>query len=137
MDQINEDIYKRVELFQNALHQEQGFFWNRFTAFATLHAGLFVVSTSGDVQAHLLPRMVILILGFLLSLSWAAIQWLSLQYVDRPKVRYYDLARKLGLEPQEESLGRRLSSTDLAFWSVIPVVLMWGTLLYIAVTKST
>jgi hypothetical protein len=132
MDPINEEKYRRVELFQDAVHQQQHFFWNRFTAFATLHAGLFVVATT--VQARFIPRTIILVLGIGLSLMWAAIQWRSLQYVDQPKIRYYELARALDLVPREDASDRRSSSTDWAFWSVIPVVLVWLVLLYVALT---
>jgi hypothetical protein len=45
-----EDQYRRLEIAQNALHAENDVFWTRFSGFATLQAGLLVITTAETLR---------------------------------------------------------------------------------------
>jgi len=126
--------------------REQELFWLRFYAFATLHAGAFVLATSSSVTR---PR-VVAIFGALLAVVWVLVQWLSLRYADRSKPDYNELRQKIGiLWPHEEGnivktdagvktnlstrllRARRASSTDLGFWVAAIVFACWIAALFL------
>lgn len=85
----DDEKYRRFELLQAERHQEQAHFWNRFTAFATLHADIFVIATSTNVQSQRIASLGVAIAGLGLSGLWAEVQRLSLRYVDRWKPIYH------------------------------------------------
>lgn len=122
----DDEKYRRFELLQAERHQEQAHFWNRFTAFATLHAGIFVIATSTNVQSQRIASLGVAIAGLGLSGLWAEVQRLSLRYVDRWKPIYHSEREGLGLGFQGEQLNPRVSSTDLA--NAVPwvVFFVWG-----------
>jgi len=126
--------------------REQELFWLRFYAFATLHAGAFVLATSSSVTR---PKVVALF-GALLAVVWVLVQWLSLRYADRAKPDYNALRQALGiLWPHEEGYilntgadsqsrlstrvlrERRASSTDLGFWVAAIVLACWIAALFL------
>ena len=126
--------------------REQEIYWQRFYAFATLHAGAFVLVTSNSIRY---PKA-IAIVGFALGIAWFYIQWLSLSYADRAKAHYHELRKALGIYwPHEASeaanvtvtgkttpvvkLGfrekilrqKRISSTDIGLGVTGLVVICW------------
>lgn len=82
---------------------EQNLFWQRFTAFSALNAGLFVLAASTSLQSVRAMKLV----GAGLGLAWSAIQWLSLRYTKRDKNDYYSLCNDLTL-PHDHSFSLEL-----------------------------
>ena len=131
------DDYRRFEIIQNALHHEQEIFWTRFTGFATLHAGLFVIATATNIQAKPMAGLFVAILGITLSATWAEVQRLSLRYVDRWKPLYHSERERLSLDiSSERPLDPRFSSTDLANFVPWAVAAAWVALFLIIVTTA-
>jgi hypothetical protein len=127
------DKYRRFEIIQTERHQEQGFYWTRFTGFATLHAGLFVIATSSTVQNRAWATLLLAVLGIVLSALWAEVQWLSLRYVDRWKPAYFAEARRLRFDIDAVKLNREWSSTDLGRYVPFAVLILWAFLVILAV----
>ncbi len=73
--------------------REQEIFWQRFYAFATLHAGAFVLYSSDAVKR----KTPIAAAGLALGVVWLYTQWASLHYANRPKKLYHAVCRKLGI----------------------------------------
>jgi hypothetical protein len=67
-------------------------YWQRFYAFATLHAALIVLVTAASFLDNW-TRLLIAALSLALALLWVPIQYLSLIYVDRWK-EYLQRARE-------------------------------------------
>lgn len=91
-----------------------------------MHAGLLVIATTQTAKAI----MTIVYLGIGLSIIWMAIQWRSLNYANKHKIKYYQLTEELGLEERRGKsawnwLEQRTSSTDLASVVPIVVVIVW------------
>ena len=103
--------------------QQQAFYWQRFAAFAALHAGLFVLATSNSLT----ESWPIEWLGALLGLIWVLVQWASLHYVDRVKPQYHELRERMGIRYDDHWLFNRrsLSSTDLALYGTLVLLLIW------------
>jgi hypothetical protein len=72
-------------------HQEQGWFWNRFSSFTAIHAGLFAFNGVAT------PSKIVMAVGLGLAIGWIVIQALSLQYINRSKGRLHAYERVLGL----------------------------------------
>lgn len=73
------DKWQRANLVLAITSTEQTQYWNRFAAFAALHAGLIVISRS---------EWYVSAFGVILALVWCAVQWLSVNYVDRDKSEF-------------------------------------------------
>lgn len=80
-------------------NQEQGWFWSRFGAFATLHAGLLVLITSDAVKEF---RPSFAVAGLCLAGLWAAVQGRSLTYVVGSKKPFHRYLMILGLRSPDE-----------------------------------
>lgn len=74
--------------------REQDIFWQRFSSFATLHAGAFVLYSSDAPSS----KYTVALAGFILSILWIYIQWASLEYADRAKTLYHPLREYLGID---------------------------------------
>lgn len=102
-------------------HQEQGWYWARFSALTAVHAGLFAFSS---VQERSPGLRILLTAGMLFSGFWIWIQWLSLGYVNRSKERQHAYERNLGLRPMERQRWRP-ASTDVGFLMTVGVGIAW------------
>lgn len=127
-------LSKIIPTIQEHRFQEQAFFWSRFSAFATLHGGLFVLATSNAIK----NQQYISYLGVLLGLLWIFIQWASLYYVDRWKGQYYEYLKLMEINLKRHWLFSRprFSSTDFAVFTTIIVFILW-VLIAIGVIKIT
>ncbi len=70
-----DDQYRRFEIAQNALHAENDVFWTRFSAFATLQAGLLVITTAETLKGY--PTIVIAAFGVVLAYIWRRVNQLG------------------------------------------------------------
>ena len=113
----------KFNILHDRINQEQNFFWQRFTAFSALHAGLFILVGSkayGNLG-------LVSIIGVVLAFAWFLIQWASLYYVDRNKSAYYDLCRDsdIPVPPKHWLFRKGLSSTNIGFAVSIVTLLFW------------
>lgn len=108
-------------------NQEQSWFWSRFSAFATLHAGLFVLITSDAIARE--HRYRFAIAGFALAACWAIIQAKSLSYVRSSKKPYHTYRVVLGLNTREHNVeSTRRFTASSTFWGVLTafvVLITW------------
>lgn len=103
---------------------EQNFFWQRFTAFSALHAGLLVIVASTSSAA---APVYLNIVGLVLAVAWVLIQWASLYYVNRSKDRYYAMCQARGIDPPPKHWLFKgvLSSTDIGVWVSVVTLIFW------------
>lgn len=112
--------------------REQEIYWQRFYAFATLHAGWFVVLASDFARPN---REWVARLGFLLGLIWVYAQWASLHYANRWKPSYHALLRDLNIQYEAHGLfaslfssSRWASSTNAGLATAVLLCAVWGWL---------
>ena len=122
-DDLSASEHLRFTILHDRVNQEQIFFWQRFTAFSALHAGLFVLVGSKEYGNLGLTS----IIGLVLALGWFLAQWASLYYVDRNKGTYYDLCKKVNVPvPAKHWLFRRwLSSTNIGVAVSLVTLMFW------------
>jgi hypothetical protein len=106
------------------VYQEQNFYWQRFSAFATLHAALFVLVTATMIGSQFWSGVFVSILSIGLAITWIAVQSVSLKYVDRWKSDFHTERELAGILPTVET-DRRYSSTDLGWWVPVGVLVLW------------
>lgn len=132
-----EKEYRRFQLVQAERHQEQAHFWSRFTAFATLHAGIFIFATATNVLDRPIATILIAIVGIILAAIWAEVLRLSLHYVNRWKPEYHATRAKLNFHfPDENTTDPRYSSTDLALIVPYAVLAIWAAQIVIMVLPA-
>lgn len=121
--ETEEDRVRLFHLVQEQYLQQQAFYWQRYAAFAVLHGGLFVLATSDSLTKSWPVEW----LGAVLSVIWVLVQWASLHYVDRMKPQYHELREQMGIRYEGHWLFNRrwLSSTDLALYGTLFVLLIW------------
>ena len=130
------ELSARGSLFAHIANQasaEQEWFWSRFSAFATLHAGLLVfarVDTSGAIEWILSGA------GLLLGATWVAVQSLSRSYVHRSKARLHAFEALFGLRQIESGTSLRPHSTDYGVWTARLVFLVWAITLGFALQRG-
>lgn len=90
----NKGAMELLRFLNDQVLREQEIYWQRFYAFATLHAGAFVLATSNSLRY---PKAIAAI-GIVLALTWLYVQWLSLYYADRAKPRYHDMRKWLRID---------------------------------------
>jgi len=105
-------------------YREQDFYWQRFTAFATLHAALFVLVTATLTVSRFWSSLLISILSICLAIIWFAVQHISLKYVDRWKPAFHAERELIGIKSQIDT-DYRYSSTDLAWWVPLGIFVVW------------
>jgi hypothetical protein len=111
------------EWLSEEISREQEFYWTRFTAFATLHAGLLVLITSDALKRpHILAGVAIA-----LGVIWFYIQLASLHYVNRlkPLFRAAREARGIDYLPHRVFSRRFLSTTDVALVVPFGLTVLW------------
>lgn len=119
--------WRRFEAVQAIQIAEQDFFWQRFTAFSALVAGLLVLAASDSVAKPLYVKGV----GLLLSFAWCLIQARSLYYVQRMKDDWFALRLQCGIDkPGQHPLPSKhdyapTSSSFMGFCVTGIVFLMW------------
>ena len=115
-------------------NQEQGWFWGRFAAFATLHAGFFVLITSSVFQGQR-ARYMFSVGGAILGASWFVVQLRSLSYVMKTKAPYHNYRVLLGLNAPEDNRFRLVrwitSSTFIGVFTSGVVVVAWLVAAYL------
>lgn len=124
-----------LEHLATRANQEQEWFWSRFSAFATLQAGLFVLFTSGTVgEGH---RHVFALFGLALAVLWLLVQGRSHYYVHQAKRPYHTFRMILGLKGWEPTLPfwRRamrnaFASTSLGLLTTVSVTLIWAFVVF-------
>ena len=124
MRTVEKTDYEKLRIFMDLLHSEQNFFWQRFSAFATLHAALFVLTTATQIANHTWASALVVTLSIALAVAWIAVQSVSLKYADRWKPAFHSEREALGIK-SEIPTNRLYSSTDLAWWVPIGVLLLW------------
>ena len=82
----------RFKILNEEITLEQGFYWTRFSGFVTLHAGLFVLSTSDTIKHPLIFSSVAIFLGII----WFYVQKASHWYVNRLKPEFRKIYPKIG-----------------------------------------
>jgi hypothetical protein len=119
----------RLRFLNEQVLREQDIFWQRFYAFATVHAAGFVVFVSDLVAPQ---RLWVAFFGFLLGSIRAYTQWASLHYANRWKRPYHTIRKQLGLEYDHTGWfyrcfgGRRwASSTNAALATALLIWLLW------------
>lgn len=127
------DPSARLLFVRENLMREQEFFWQRFYAFATLHAGAWVVATTRAFEADRTP---IARAGLVLALMWVFTQWASLHYANRWKDTYYSMLEKAHISYSDKGVFSFLfgqwtwvSSTNVAVattWGVLGAWLWFG-----------
>ena len=112
--------------------QEQNYYWQRFSAFATLHAGLFVLATSDSIT----NRLPIYIIGIILAVAWVFIQWASLFYVERIKPFFFNRLETKGVRLRRHWLFSefKLSSTRIGVAVTVLIFLLWLIMLISHIT---
>lgn len=107
--------------------QEQNYYWQRFSAFATLHAGLFVLVTSDSIS----NKLPFYIIGIVLSIAWVFIQWASFFYVDRVKPLIDSRLEMQGIKLKRHWLFSKYkgASTRIGVIVTLLVFLLWIVLL--------
>lgn len=127
-DKECEELKFKFTAYENRVFSELNLFWQRFTAFAALHAGLFVLVGAESIAG----KHWVVILGLTLAIFWFLIQLVSLFYVNRNKHKYYKYGVKLGIKKAKRhwllngglsssAMGLYVSSFVLVFWVVIGV----------------
>lgn len=116
-----EDKMAILAYLSEQVHREEEIYWNRFQAFAAIHAGALVLVTSNVVETKL-PAA---ILGFALALFWGYVQWISLKYGDRPKRLYHWYRRSLGILWPHELTATRSKNADSASPSWTQAISAW------------
>jgi hypothetical protein len=109
----------RLTILHDRQSAENNFFWQRFTAFSALNAGLLVLAASNAVASRMLVKWV----GILLGIAWVIIQSLSWYYVWRCKDAYFNLCEQWDLKPPERpfpftssAVGTVVSFVTLVLW---------------------
>jgi ABC-type uncharacterized transport system permease subunit len=127
---LSEHDKLKFQVLHDRIIHEQTFFWQRFTAFSALHAGLFVVLAT----KQFVNTKVLAVAASTLGLAWFLIQGASLHYVDRHKKTYYKLCKKFRIpKPKEHWLFKKLlKSTNIGFYVSIITLLFWLYLFYMA-----
>jgi hypothetical protein len=131
-----EDQYRRFEIAQNALHAENNVFWTRFSGFATLQAGLLVITTAETLKGY--PTIIIAVFGVILAHMWMRVNQLGVLYVDRWKQDHSEERDELFPRAKVPSLDPRSSATDVAqlapwlvgaVWGIVAIMAAWSLLL--------
>lgn len=133
-EEINE--FEKLQFVRDVLMQEQHFYWARFSAFAAMNAGLFVLTTSTVLETPTAAgsdaQQLLIGFAFALSIIWVFIQWISFYYVSRWKPTFHKLREKYGISlPRHwlfNSLG--LSATGLGVFVTIVVAALWGVMFF-------
>lgn len=115
-------LRERFELLNNEIALEQEYYWTRFTAFATLHAGLFVLFTLNGHKILLSGAAV----G--LGIVWLYVQVASLWYVNRLKSDFNKVSKTLKLPwPKHHIFSERFrSTTDVALLVPYGLTILWS-----------
>ena len=111
------------QIVSDIVMREQTFYWQRFSAFAALHAGLLVLATSSALNSPVPVRVIGLVLGIL----WAYIQFVSRHYVNRLKPLYHEKREQLGIGYKRHWLFDHafLSSTNMGCIVALGVSVLW------------
>jgi len=120
-------------LMMDMVFQEQSFYWQRFTAFAGLHSGLFVLVTAALIGTKYWAALFVTVLSLVLAALCIGIQSVSLRYMSRWKLAFHEARRGLGIT-QKVPPDPRWSSTDLARCAPIVVFVVWVFVLFIVAT---
>ena len=96
---------------------EQGFYWQRFTAFAAINSG-FLVLLAGT-ESHIFLKFA----GLVASVLWLFVQWKSRNYVEAQKNEFWDQAEDRGYKRQASDgtisvthAGVITSGLSVLFW---------------------
>lgn len=123
---VTETDFRRHDTLKDMAGMEQSFYWQRFSAFATLHAGLFVLSTSKAIEGN---STFVEIISLVLAMAWVLVQIKSLTYVDRIKDAYHKERELMGIHFRQTTDTifdhPRLSATDIGVWVTVAVLLLW------------
>lgn len=136
-DEKNAGALSLLQFLNEQVLREQDIFWQRFYAFATLHAGAFVLYSSDAIK----PKGRIAAAGVALGLIWLYTQWASLHYANRFKKLYHPLRLSLkidwnvgkrGLFAKWLSEARWASSTNAGLLTAAFVAAVWVWVLLFA-----
>lgn len=139
MSSAMDDEFKRFELIQQDMHHEGTLFWTRFTGFTTLHAGLFVIATSTDVQTRFIASVLVAAFGTTLAIIWIGIHVAGKGYVDGLKPLYQQAkiqALKLEDDPADRIDHWWMHSTKLSGMVPTIVLAIWVILLIISFSRQ-
>jgi hypothetical protein len=128
------DLHKPGVFFEHAAthaFNEQEWFWSRFAAFATLHAGLFVFSR---VETERPVDWILAAGGLFLGGIWMLVQSKSRHYVRQSKKRLHSFEIALGLRRHTGESSSEVHATDLGVWTSWAVFVMWAVALYTALS---
>jgi hypothetical protein len=107
---------------------EQEFYWTRFTGFATLHAGLFVLFTSETNKHPIYLSAAALAMGAI----WLYVQIASCWYVNRLKRRFRRISEGLKFKyPRHEIFScKYMDITRVTIVIPVTITLLWLALLF-------
>jgi hypothetical protein len=111
------------EWLSEEISREQEFYWTRFTAFATLQAGLLVLITSDALKR---PHVLVAV-AIALGVIWFYVQLASLYYVDRLKPLFHAAREARGIHYSRHRVFSRrfLSTTDVALLVPFGITVLW------------
>jgi hypothetical protein len=116
------DDWKRLEFYNGEVSREQEYYWTRFSAFAVLQAGLFVLFGSSVENQKLLSGV-----GIGLGLVWIYVQGASLWYVNRLKPDLTKIVELLEINyPPHFYSQKFFSTTDVALLVPLGLTVFWG-----------
>ena len=110
-----------LEFYNNDISREQEYYWTRFSSFAVLQAGLFVLISCKNEDENLLSGI-----GIGLGLVWIYVQGASLWYVNRLKPKLSELVSRFKIDyPLHFYSQKYFSTTDVALLVPLGLTIFW------------
>lgn len=115
---------EEFKLLNEEIALEQEYYWTRFSSFATLHAGLFVLFTL-DANKH---QTLLSGAAVGLGVVWMYVQVASLWYVNRLKSDFGKVSKQQGFHwPNHPIFSKKFrSTTDVALLVPYGLTILWG-----------
>lgn len=115
--------------------QEQAFFWQRFSALATLQAALVVLVTAMWSSKFLLAALAVTFFSLSLALLWVVIQEKSFDYLARWKQPFHNQRRRLGIKPSFE-IDEKYGAARLTRYAPRIMLLIWVFVLLVIAVQN-
>ena len=124
------DPKQNVPWLAQELTSEQEFYWTRFSSFATLQAGLLVLTTSTAIKSI----KWLAVISLVLAVVWLFVQCASRWYVNRLKPIFRKACKDNGFDyPQHPLFSKSfLSPTDISLVVPFGIIVFW--IIYLCTT---
>lgn len=117
---------ERFKILKDLHNAEQGFYWQRFTAFVGLNAGILII-VAVLLRDDFSPwaANVVVIIAALLALLWGWVQYRSWRYIQQWKKQYHESKEENQFVPDGKKLNEAWSSTKIALFVPVLVLALW------------